>query len=166
MSEQWLPVAGTKPHFVKPNTLAVGQEIIGVYLGQAIGEMFGNVEHRLDVQGVTTVINGTGQLNHALGKVQPGSVVKLIYKGMKTLEKGKFKNKPAHQFEVFVRPSSAANDPVPMGYKPPVVPLITEGFVIPTDISTDLPFEIEAKALSEKETKEAKLAAARAKFSK
>lgn len=45
-------------------------------------------------------LNSSGKLDAAMDKVEIGDMIQVEYKGMSTIEKGKFKGKDAHDIEV------------------------------------------------------------------
>lgn len=102
MSDEWTKVAGGPVNYVKYSETEVGTEWIGVYLRKEIDATYGNNKYFLATDLGTTCLNGAGQLDHAMENVPKGKKIKVVYKGTVKLDKGKFKGKDCHQFEVFV----------------------------------------------------------------
>ncbi len=53
-----------------------------------------------EMAGKTLVLNHSGMLNKSLDQLSEGDVVQIIYQGKGKMEKGKYKGKEAHTFEV------------------------------------------------------------------
>ena len=74
----------------------------GYYKGTREGT-FGT-QFLFDCGETVVVLNKAGQLSWLLGQINQnsGRKVRVVYKGQQVLTKGRFKNKPVHQFEVLV----------------------------------------------------------------
>lgn len=54
-------------------------------------------QHHIDIDGVTTSIYGTGQLNYLMNSIPPGTLIRITYMGKEKVEGYK---KKLHQFKV------------------------------------------------------------------
>lgn len=89
--------------FLKPSEMKKGQTIQGTFLG-SYTDQFDRLAHRIQVsEDSVIIINGTGQLNALLAQVNPGTEVRITYKGKVQISSGKNRGKSAHTFEVEAR---------------------------------------------------------------
>src|SRR6185436_18328781 len=74
----------------------------GTYLGTRQGQY--GIQHQVrDEKGDITVLNSAGHLNHLLeNHASNGDYIQVTYVGVETLEKGKYKGKEVHKFDVGV----------------------------------------------------------------
>lgn len=90
-----------------------GDIIVGKYKGSQIDNydkpnwlieveeaFFGDKKEQKKVIGQVMGLNSSGKLDAAMKKVEIGEMVQIEYKGMSTIEKGKFKGKDAHDIDV------------------------------------------------------------------
>jgi len=91
-----------------------GDIVIGIYKGSQtdnydkpnwlveVVEAFFPVKPKLAKKLVGQVLglNSNGKLDKAMEGVEPGDMIQIEYKGMSTIEKGKYKGKDAHDVEV------------------------------------------------------------------
>lgn len=108
----WQKIETVKKYF-RYKECRPGQVLIqeGVYIGDSPNQ-FGRDNHDFkEKDGTIVCLNASGQLDYILqNNVQKGDTVRIVYGGKSTLEKGRYKNKEAHNFEVFVKPGPRAND--------------------------------------------------------
>lgn len=87
----------------------------GVYIGDSPNQ-FGRDNHDFkEADGTVVSLNAAGQLDYLLtSHAQLGDTVRIIYAGTNTLEKGRFKGKEAHNFELHLKdgPQRAATTAV------------------------------------------------------
>lgn len=60
-------------------------------------------------QGEIFALNSAGQLDKAMAQVEKGDFVKVIYKGIQTIEKGPYAGKEAHSMAIFISPANSDN---------------------------------------------------------
>jgi len=106
----WQKVETVKKYF-RYKECKKGQVLIkeGLYIGDSPNQ-FGRDNHDFkEKDGTVVSLNASGQLDYILqNNVQIGDTVKVVYQGTSTLEKGRYKNKEAHNFDVFVKPGKRA----------------------------------------------------------
>ena len=92
-------VGGVKS-YVKYKECVKGDVLVeGKYIRSFQGK-FG-IQHEFDDVNVgVKVLNSSGQLNYKMDFIRPNEVVKIVYEGMITLDKGAMKGKDSHQFTV------------------------------------------------------------------
>lgn len=76
-------------NYDKPNWLV---EVVEAFLTDK------KLEKKL--KGQIVGLNSNGKLDKAMEECEPGDMVQIEYKGMSTIEKGKYKGKDAHDVEV------------------------------------------------------------------
>lgn len=87
--------------WIKASELKSGDKFVGTYLDSWTGGEYNTTTHKIEQEdGKVLGINGTGQLNKLMEKVQKGSAVEVHYAGKVKLDKGPMKGKHAHQFSV------------------------------------------------------------------
>ena len=101
-------VTASELTFLKPSEMEIDQEVTGRYI-DAKKDQFGGLGYKLETADGTIVVNGSGQLDALMGKVDPGENITIVYKGTTKLKSGKFKGKDAHQFELFINEASEAD---------------------------------------------------------
>ena len=95
----------------------IGDYVVGKYSKEG-EDKFGNPTYQLEVieagfeekapaVGAYFTLNSSGSLNKAFEDIEIGQVVKVIYKGEDTINKGKFAGKKYHSMEVLVAGKSA-----------------------------------------------------------
>lgn len=98
--ETWEPV-NSDVMYVKPSSLKINDAIEGTFLETTTDETYDTLKHHLRQEdGSVKIINGSGQLNHVMKAIAPGTKIRVVYKGKKKLESGKFKGKDANQWQV------------------------------------------------------------------
>jgi len=106
----WQKIETVKKYF-RYKECKKGQVLIkeGLYIGDSPNQ-FGRDNHDFkEKDGTVVSLNASGQLDYILqNNVKIGDTVKVVYQGTSTLEKGRYKNKEAHNFEVFVKPGKQA----------------------------------------------------------
>jgi len=100
---------------------AEGDYLVGKYISES-EDNFGNPNYKVEVleasfddgtapkAGSNFSFNSSGSLKRAMGSIEVGDVVKVIYKGEGIIEKGKFKGKPFHNMEVLVSSNSETSN--------------------------------------------------------
>lgn len=84
-----------------------GQElVIGRYKGTVPSNYSDNHLFEVEWEEEDVVLNSSGHLNWQLDNVELGTMCKIIYKGQHVLEKGPYKGKPSHQFDVQIASDS------------------------------------------------------------
>lgn len=75
----------------------------GIYTGSREGQ-YGIQHYVRQDDGTTVVLNSAGHLNFLLkdGNVRKGDLIQVTYCGTEKLEKGKYKNKDVHKFELAI----------------------------------------------------------------
>jgi hypothetical protein len=93
-----------------------GQILVqGKYLGPTENTMFGGNNYNyapLD-DSKTVMLWGAGHLAFQMDAIEVGTTVQVTYMGVETLEKGQFKGKPSHQFDVAVAEAEELEAPAP-----------------------------------------------------
>jgi hypothetical protein len=103
-------VGSGKFKFIKYKDAEEGQILAeGTYLGTRQGQY--GIQHQVkEDSGDITVLNSAGHLNFLLeNHVSRGDYIQVTYAGVETLEKGKFKGKEVHKFEVGVDPERSTD---------------------------------------------------------
>lgn len=90
-----------------------GDIIVGTYKGQQTDQydkpnwlveieeaFFTNKKDQKKFKGQVIGLNSAGKLDGAMENVSEGDMIQVEYKGMSTIEKGKYKGKDAHDIEV------------------------------------------------------------------
>ena len=92
-----------------------GDYLVGKYVSQH-EDNYGKPNYKVEVieagfssgdapkAGAMFTFNSSGALNKAMDEVKEGDVIKVIYKGEETINKGKYKGKAFHSMEVLVAP--------------------------------------------------------------
>ncbi len=70
------------------------------WLVEVVEAQFSNAKEAKKIADQIIGLNSTGKLDKAMDQVEIGQMIQLEYKGMSTIEKGKYKNKDAHDIEV------------------------------------------------------------------
>lgn len=75
----------------------------GIYTGSREGQ-YGIQHYVREQDGVSVVLNSAGHLNYLLKEagVKKGNLIQVTYAGTEKLEKGKYKNKDVHKFELAI----------------------------------------------------------------
>jgi hypothetical protein len=86
--------------FLRPSKLTKGQVIEGVYRGKK-KDQFERYGYTLDTPTGRIVVNTGGNLDYLMEHAPEGHTIRIVYKGMKKITKGKNVGKDAHTFEAF-----------------------------------------------------------------
>lgn len=91
----------------------VGDIIVGTFKGEQTDQydkpnwlldveeaFFTNKKEQKRIKGQILGMNSSGKLDAAMKDVEEGDMIQVEYKGMSTIEKGKYKGKDAHDIEV------------------------------------------------------------------
>ena len=103
----------TNKKFIKLSEQTKGDVLAeGTYLG-AVENKFGGTNHEFKTEsGVVSI--SAGSLNYIMeSNVNEGDKVQVEYDGQITLEKGNFKGKPCHQFNVYLDDEYTSNSAIP-----------------------------------------------------
>lgn len=84
--------------------------VTGRYKGMVPSNYSDNHLFEVENEEEDYVLNSAGHLNWQLESVELGSLVRVIYKGQEVLEKGPYKGKPSHQFDVQVAVEDLENN--------------------------------------------------------
>lgn len=96
-----------------------GDYLVGKYVSQQ-EDNYGKPNYKVEVieagfssgdapkAGAMFTFNSSGALNKAMDEVKEGDVIKVIYKGEETINKGKYKGKAFHSMEVLVAPANGS----------------------------------------------------------
>lgn len=110
--------------FARAKALRVGDSIQGILEGTVLNEMTEKDDYKIRITKASligtmakgsedivetsleaddlVIINSAGNLKYRMQDVAVGTLVRIEYAGMNTLTSGKFKNKPVHNFDIFV----------------------------------------------------------------
>ena len=84
---------------LRPSTMVEGQIVEGTYKGSFRSK--NNILcHRIVDGEAETILLGTGKLNYLLDKINPGTAVKIEYKGKVKVNRGRLRGKFVHDFDV------------------------------------------------------------------
>lgn len=98
--DEWEPI-NSQTVYVKPTSMKVGDFITGVFVETTKDAKYGSLKHHLlQEDGSTKILNGSGQLNHILKAIKPGTKLKIEFAGKVILPSGPFKGKESNQWKV------------------------------------------------------------------
>lgn len=93
-------------NFIRPSKLT-DEDVDSVLVEGTFVESMPNnyIKDKLDFKFQTeagiAVLNGAGNLQYKMRNVNPGEIIQVVYLGKQEMQKGPFKGKSAHNFDVF-----------------------------------------------------------------
>jgi hypothetical protein len=114
IENEWTEIGGGNLRYLSASKMAVGDVVQGLYTGSSVDPLYGNQKYSIEQgDGETIIVNGCGHLDFLMKGVKPPTKVRITYRGMEKMEKGKMIGKMVHRFGLKVAkapPSTASND--------------------------------------------------------
>jgi len=105
----WSEVGGYT-RFIKCAECACDDVLVeGKYLGKA-NNQYGEY-HKFRSLGEEMIGLRGGHISYLLEEVNPGTVCKVVYRGIHILEEGPFRGKETHRFQLFISDQEVAPEP-------------------------------------------------------